>query len=59
MKTYIPLNTINSDFDRVTLRERLDDVTEEKKRLQKYNLNLKLEIINLKEKIINIQKSKK
>ena len=59
MKTYIPLNTINSDLDRTTLRERLDDVTEDKKRLQKYNLNLKLQIINLQEEINNIKKTTK
>ncbi len=59
MKTYIPLNTINSDLDRTTLRERLDEVTEDKKRLQKYNLNLKLQIINLQEEINNIKKTTK
>lgn len=59
MKTYIPLNTINSDFDRVTLRDRLDKVIEDKERLQKYNLNLKLDIIKLKEKLNNIKKTTK
>lgn len=59
MKTYIPLNTINSDFDRVTLRDRLDRVIEDKERLQKYNLNLKLDIIKLKEKLNNIKKTTK
>ena len=59
MKTYIPLNTINSDFDRVTLRDRLDKVIEDKERLQKYNLNLKLDIIKLKEKLKNIKKTTK
>tara|TARA_Y100000592_G_C5451838_1_gene309179 strand:- start:232 stop:411 length:180 start_codon:yes stop_codon:yes gene_type:complete len=59
MKTYIPLNIINADLDKKTLRERLDEATADKKRLQKYNLNLKLEIINLQQKINNIEKTTK
>tara|TARA_R100000329_G_scaffold150247_2_gene142646 strand:- start:4 stop:183 length:180 start_codon:yes stop_codon:yes gene_type:complete len=59
MKTYIPLNTINSDFDKATLRDKLDKATEDKKRLQKYNLNLKLDIIKLRETINNIKKTNK
>lgn len=59
MKTYIPVNTINSDFDSATLRQKLDKETEDKKRLQQYNLKLKLDIIALHEKINNIKKTTK
>jgi len=57
MKTYIPLNLINADLDKHTLRERLDKATEDKKRLEENNLNLKLKIIDLLEKINNIEKT--
>ena len=59
MKKYIPLNTINSDFDKATLRDKLDEATEDKKRLQKYNFDLKLDIISLREKLNNIKKTSK
>ena len=59
MKTYIPLNLINADIDKKTLRDRLDRATEDKKRLQKYNLKLKLELIDLYEKINNVKKTTK
>jgi len=59
MKTYIPLNLINADLDKATLRERLDKATDEKKRLQQYNLELKLELIDLYEKINNVKKTTK
>jgi len=59
MKKYIPLNTINSDFDKATLRDKLDEANEDKKRLQKYNFDLKLDIISLREKLNNIKKTSK
>tara|TARA_R100000655_G_scaffold107885_1_gene158929 strand:- start:182 stop:361 length:180 start_codon:yes stop_codon:yes gene_type:complete len=59
MKTYIPLNIINADLDKKTLRERLDKATREKNRLEKYNHDLKLQVLNLLEKINNIKKTTK
>ncbi|QDP67846.1 MAG: hypothetical protein Unbinned8210contig1002_34 [Prokaryotic dsDNA virus sp.] len=59
MDTYIPLNTINSDFDRVTLREKLDKAKTENTRLSKYNIDLKLEIIDLRQELNNIKKTTK
>tara|TARA_R110002012_G_scaffold159055_1_gene320698 strand:+ start:360 stop:539 length:180 start_codon:yes stop_codon:yes gene_type:complete len=51
MDTYIPLNIINADLDRQTLRERLDEAKKENTRLSKYNIDLKLQVIELREKI--------
>ena len=59
MDTYIPLNTINSDLDRVTLRERLDNAKTENARLSEYNIDLKLQLIELREKLNNIKKTAK
>ncbi len=59
METYIPLNTINSDLDRVTLRERLDNAKTENTRLLNYNTDLKLEVIKLRKKLNNIKKTTK
>ena len=59
MKTYIPLNLINADLDKTTLRQRLDKATNEKKKLQQYNLELKLELIDLYKKINNVKKTTK
>jgi len=59
MKTYIPLNIINADLDKKTLRERLDKATQEKNRLEEYNHDLKLQVLNLLEKINNIKKTTK
>ena len=59
METYIPLNIINSDLDRRTLRDRLDKAKTENNRLSKYNIDLKLELIELREKLNNIKKTTK
>jgi len=59
METYIPLNSINSDLDRKTLRKRLDKVKTENARLSEYNIDLKLQLIELREKLNNIKKTTK
>lgn len=59
METYIPLNSINSDLDRQTLRERLDKAKKENTRLSAYNTDLKLQLIDLREKLNNIKKTTK
>lgn len=59
MDTYIPLNTINSDLDRQTLREKLDDAKTENTRLSEYNIDLKLQVIELRKKINYFKKKHK
>tara|TARA_Y100000401_G_scaffold5806_1_gene3975 strand:+ start:12485 stop:12664 length:180 start_codon:yes stop_codon:yes gene_type:complete len=59
METYIPLNSINSDHDKATLRKRLDKAKTENERLSKYNIDLKLEIIDLRQELNNIKKTTK
>ncbi len=59
MDTYIPLNSINSDLDRKTLRNRLDRAKKENTRLSKNNLDLKLQVIDLRKELNNIKKTTK
>lgn len=59
METYIPLNSINSELDRETLRNRLDKAKTENTRLSKNNLDLKLQVIELREKLNNIKTTTK
>jgi hypothetical protein len=59
METYIPVNSINAEFDRQTLRTRLDKAKKENARLSEYNIDLKLQLIELREKLNNIKKTTK
>tara|TARA_R100000908_G_scaffold46315_1_gene22658 strand:- start:4700 stop:4879 length:180 start_codon:yes stop_codon:yes gene_type:complete len=59
MDTYIPLNSINSDLDRKTLRDRLDKAKTENTRLSQNNLDLKLQVIELRKKLNNIKTTTK
>lgn len=59
METYIPVNSINAEFDRQTLRTRLDKAKKENARLSEYNIDLKLQLIELRKKLNNIKKTAK
>ena len=59
METYIPLNIINTDLDRQTLREKLDNAKTENTRLSQNNLDLKLQVIELRKKLNNIKTTTK
>jgi hypothetical protein len=56
MKDYIPQNSINAKYGEELANAKLDVARSDVSRLRKYNAELKLQVIELRQKIIQIQK---
>ena len=56
MKDYIPQNSINSRYGEELANAKLDVARSDVSRLRKYNAELKLQVIELRQKLINIEK---
>jgi hypothetical protein len=56
MKDYIPQNSINAKYGEELANAKLDVARSDVSRLRKYNAELKLQVIELRQKIIKIQK---
>lgn len=56
MKDYIPQNSINAKYGEELANAKLDVARSDVSRLRKYNAELKLQVIELRQKIIEIQK---
>ena len=57
MKDYIPQNSINAKYGEELANAKLDVARSDVSRLRKYNAELKLQVIELRQKIIKIQKT--
>ena len=56
MKDYIPQNSINAKYGEELANAKLDIARSDVSRLRKYNAELKLQVIELRQKLINIEK---
>jgi|TARA_R100000995_G_scaffold76078_1_gene45609 hypothetical protein len=56
MKTYTPLNSINTNLGEELANKKMYSYKADNTRLKKYNAELKLQIIELRQKLILIEK---
>jgi hypothetical protein len=56
MKTYTPLNSINSNLGEELANKKMYSYKTENTRLKKYNESLKMQVIELRQKLILIEK---
>ena len=56
MKDYIPQNSINAKYGEELANAKLDVARSDVSRLRKYNAELKLQVIELRQKLILIEK---
>jgi hypothetical protein len=56
MKEHMPQNSINSKYGEELANEKMNFYKTDNARLKQYNLKLKMQVIELRQKLINIEK---